>query len=56
MKFKKNLFTLIAFFFWNICAKKVFKKEILLNGVFHFNNPGQDLTKYKKIDVLNDAS
>lgn len=32
------------------------KKEILVVGTFHFNNPGADLAKVKTIDVMSDKS
>ena len=32
------------------------KKEILLIGTFHFNNPGADIAQVKNFDIMNKKS
>jgi len=37
-------------------AQKSNEKQVLLIGVFHFNNPGYDLTKTETFNVMSEAS
>lgn len=42
---------------WNSnSTSKVSKKEVLLIGTFHYNNPGADVVKTKSFDILKDES
>lgn len=54
-----NLLFILAFLFLskNIFAQETIKqKEVLLIGTFHFNNPGADVAKTDKFDVLSKGS
>ncbi|NLR66606.1 hypothetical protein HGH92_20010 [Chitinophaga varians] len=46
----------VAVFALTISVQAQHQKEVLLVGVFHFNNPGADLTKLETFDVMSKKS
>lgn len=56
---KYSLLFLLTFLFFSkgVSAQQATKqKEVLLIGTFHFNNPGADIAKTDKFDVLSENS
>ncbi len=52
----KSVFCIALFAVGSVSAQKSNNKEVLLVGVFHFNNPGHDLAKTETFDVMSDQS
>jgi hypothetical protein len=56
---KNNLLLLLVLLFFpkeSFAQQATKQKEVLLIGTFHFNNPGADLVKADKFDVLSEKS